>query len=351
MPRRKPAALTQDELIEVLRARAQRWLRDPNVTSIGVGPRLVGGRPTGELSIQVSVAEKIRNAKQLAARGFKQLPRTLRSPDGREIPIDVVERSFRLSFDLVAPTAPPAWIDEEALAPRVRRRRRLTRILPGVSVSHPTVAAGTLGAIVYDRIRGGPCVLSNAHVLAGTAGLLGDVVVQPGSSDSGDVSGNASGRLLRTHVGLAGDGAIASVEGRLFNETIFELGVIPRRLAKVSIGDRVAKSGRTTGVTFGVVKRVGLVFRHDYGGTLGVQEVGGFEIAIDPTRPPADGRLCAGGDSGSLWMIVEHGTVTDIAAGLHFAEQTDAASGVDFGLACNLPGLLEKLDVSLLPPR
>lgn len=350
MAKKKSRSLTQEEIIEVLRARAQGWLSYPNVTSVGVGPKLVDGQPTGELSIQVSVAEKIREPQKLAAKGFVKLPRFLRAADGRRIPVDVVERSFRLSFHLVPQSMPPAWAKENTLAPKVRRRRRLARIMPGVSVSHPTVLAGTIGAIVYERLLGGPCILSNAHVLAGTGTSPGDSIVQPGSSDSADLARNHSGHLLRSHIGLAGDGAIASIEGRAFDETLFELGVVPRRLAKAAIGDRVAKSGRTTGVTFGIVKRTGLIFRHNYGGTIGAQDVGGFEISIDPARPPADGRLCSGGDSGALWMIVENGQITDIAVGLHFAEQSDAATGVDFGLACNLHSVIEKLEVSLLRP-
>ena len=341
--------LTQDELVELLRAQAQRWLDWPNVTSVGVGPRLVNGQPTGELSIQVSVAEKIPDKKEIGRRGSMVLPRTLRAPDGRVAPVDVVERSFRLSYELVSGLS-PFRSGEEMLPPRVRRRRRLTRLLPGVSISHPTVPAGTLGAIVYDQKLGWPCVLSNAHVLVGANGKPGDVTLQPGSSDSADLARNELGRLLRSHVGLAGDCAIASIENRLFDETIFELGVAPRRVAKVAVGDKVAKSGRTTGVTFGVVKRAGLVIRYDYGGATGKQDIGGFEIQADPAHPSSDGRLCDGGDSGAVWMIVENGQVTDVAAGLHFAQQTDTATGVDFALACNLHSVLEKLEVSFVRP-
>ena len=222
--------------------------------------------------------------------------------------------------------------------------------MPGVSVSHPTVGSGTIGAIVYDLNHGDTLVLSNAHVLTGAVGLLGDATVQPGSSDSADFVGNQLGRLRRSHIGLAGDGAVTSIEGRLVDVAVFELGVTPTRVAKVAIGDTVVKSGRTTGVTFGIVERAGIVLRYDYGGAIGIQDIGGFEIAIDPTRPPVDGRLCAGGDSGALWMIFENGAATDIAVGLHFADQTDATSGVDFGLACNIHSLLEKLEVSLIRP-
>ena len=91
MAKRKSNPHTQEELIEILRAQAQRWLDYPNITSVGVGPRIVGGKKTGELAIQVSVTEKIRDPKKLVARGFTRLPRTLRTRDNRQVPVDVVE--------------------------------------------------------------------------------------------------------------------------------------------------------------------------------------------------------------------------------------------------------------------
>lgn len=347
--KRKPA-LTQEELIAALREQTRSWLSRPNVTAVGVGYREVGGRRTSELTIQVSVEKKLARPRDLAARGWSALPRAVRALDGRRVRVDIVERRFRLSHELVA-EVPPVWADETKMAPPLRRRRRLARLLPGVSVSHASTASGTLGALVYDRLTGQPCLLGNAHVLAGPTGKVGDPVLQPGSSDSADFARNVCGRLWRSHVGLAGDGAIALLEGRLFDEKILQLGVAARRLAKVAVGDRVVKSGRTTGVTWGVVRRAGLVFRYNYGGSIGPQDIGAFEIEADPQFPPPNGRLCDGGDSGSLWLIAENGQPTDIAVGLHFADEDPPAGGAsNFALACNLPPLLDKLGVSLRAP-
>jgi endonuclease G, mitochondrial len=151
--------------------------------------------------------------------------------------------------------------------------------------------------------------------------------------------------VLRSHVGLAGDCAVATIDSRLYDEAILELGVVPRRLAKVQLGDVLVKSGRTTGVTRGVVVRVGVVVSHDYGGTIGVQRIGGFEIG--PT-PGSTAKLCDEGDSGSLWMIEDPGigAVSDIAAGLHFAQQDNPAGSIDHALACAIDSVVEKLDIS-----
>lgn len=338
------APLTEAELVDILRAVAQRWPSIPNVTSVGVGYRLRGGRRTNALSIQVTVSKKLTPA-QLRASGLDALPKFLLAADGRRVPVDIIERSYGRSHLLVpepagsAPPQPPA-------SPAVMRRRRLTRIMPGVSIGHPQTMAGTVGAIVYDRRTGRPCVLSNGHVLQGAAGAIGDRVVQPGRFDDADVLSNGLGALLRSHFGLAGDCAIAGIETRLYDEAILELAVAPKRLAKVAIGDRVVKSGRTTGVTRGIVVRVGVVINHDYGGQIGVQQIGGFEIGPDAAALPPNGLLCDEGDSGSLWMIEDAAGVSDIAAGLHFAQQTDPASHGEHALACNIHSVLEKLDVS-----
>lgn len=347
MKKRPQPSLTPAEVIAVLRAQAQVWLEWPNVTSVGVGYKVVEGKVTDEISVQVTVAEKVSPA-ALKSRGFPSLPPCLTTPDGRTVPVDVVQRAYRPSHvvvpEPVAPVPPPA------MAPRVRRRRRLTRVMPGISVGHVDALAGTIGAIVYDNRTGRACVLSNAHVLEGGSGRPGDVVVQPGRSDDSDIANNALGRLVRSHRGLAGDCAIATIEQRLFEEKLFELGVAPKRLARVALGDRVTKSARTTGVTRGIVVRIGVVIRHNYGGTIGVREIGGFEIGPNPAALAPNGKICDGGDSGALWMIEENGAVSNIAAGLHFAAQSDAATGIDHALAGNIDSIFERLDVSLQTP-
>ena len=96
---------------------------------------------------------------------------------------------------------------------------------------------------------------------------------------------------MRSHLGLAGDCAIASIEDRGFDERIVGLDVIPeRRIGKVELRDRVAKSGRTTGVTRGIVTRTGVTSNIPYRG-VGMREIGGFEIRPDPEHLPSDGEV------------------------------------------------------------
>ena len=346
MARQRPGALTEQELVDILRANAQRWPELPNVTSVGVGYRIRGGTRTTTLAIQVTVTKKLTST-ELRSAGLAPLPKFIRTAHGRRVPVDILERSYRASYVLV-PEPPSATAGPPPLpaSPRLQRRRRLSRIMPGISVGHLNTKGGSIGAIVYDQRTGRPCVLSNAHVLQGNAGTAGDTVLQPGRSDDGDVANNGCGTLLRSHFGLAGDCAIAGIETRLFDEVVLELGVAPKRLAKVAIGDRVVKSGRTTGVTHGEVVRVGIVIPIDYGGPIGVQTIGGFEIGPVPGAPPPNGLLSDEGDSGSLWLIEEPGGTSNIAAGLHFAQQTDPISGAEHALACNIHSVFEKLDVS-----
>ncbi len=344
MSRSTRRRFTQEELVEALRAHAQHWPELPNVTSVGIGYKILGGRKTRTLSIQVTVCEKL-DPEELRNRGFVPLPKTVPTEDGRQIPVDILERSYKPSYTLT-PEPVGSTLARPPTTPKLQRRRRLPRIMPGISVGHLNAKAGTIGAVVYDKRTGRPCVLSNAHVLQGAEGMPGDIVLQPGRFDDSDVANNSLGTLLRGHFGLAGDCAIAGIETRMFDDTILELGVAPRRLAKAAIGDKVVKSGRTTGVTRGTVVRIGVIIRNDYGGRIGQVQIGGFEIGPMPGAPPPNGMLSDEGDSGSLWLIENHGAATDIAAGLHFAQQSDAMSGAEHAVACNIHSVFEKLDVS-----
>jgi endonuclease G len=342
---RKKQDLSEEQVSAVVRAHARRWTELPNVTSVGVGYQVRRGVPTDAISIQVSVSKKF-SPEELQENKLEPLPKFVMAPGGRRIPVDVIERSYRTSHVLVTQpsgSAPP----QPPVSAKLKRRRRLARVMPGISVGHPNTMAGTIGAIVYDRRTGRPCILSNAHVLQGSGGQVGDNVVQPGRFDDGDVANNVLGTMLRSHFGLAGDCAIAGLETRLYDEAILELGVAPKRLAKVSIGDRVIKSGRTTGVTRGIVIRTGIVINHNYGGMVGVQQIAAFEVGPAPDAPDSF-VLCDEGDSGSLWLIEDGMGITDIAAGLHFAQQSDATNHGEHALACNIHSVFEKLDISFI---
>lgn len=74
-----------------LRTDGQRYLDDPNVASIGLGYKVTGGRPTGELSVQFTVEEKRLGPEALADLGTHMVPETV-TVAGVRVPTDVLER-------------------------------------------------------------------------------------------------------------------------------------------------------------------------------------------------------------------------------------------------------------------
>jgi endonuclease G len=175
-------------------------------------------------------------------------------------------------------------------------------------------------------------------------------VVQPGPHDDNRVDRNRIGKLVRSYLGKAGDCAIASIEDRAFDVTAMELGVAVTRIGEPELGDKVVKSGRTTGVTHGVVRRVDTLVKIDYGGTAGECEIGGFEIGVDERNPPADGEISSGGDSGAAWIFkLGNGRPSKVLAGLHFAGE-GGGDPDEHSLACLPRSVFEKLEITLDPP-
>jgi len=162
---------------------------------------------------------------------------------------------------------------------------------------------GTLGAVVFDADSLEPMGLSNHHVLVGAEGEEGDEVAQPNSGDPNDVIGT----LTRSDFEL--DCAVCTLnDSREISTGIFDL--LPEGVGgvvKPELGMAVAKSGRTTGTTFGIIDGV---------------DTEGFSIIPDLANPPSEGEISAGGDSGSVWIEVE----TSNAVGLHFAGEADEAN-------------------------
>lgn len=334
--------LSQAELIALLRKKAQKFLRAPGVTSVGVGEELTGGSPTGRLAIQFTVHRK-RSKRALASVSDLVLPDFIEDDNGVKVPVDVVQRGFRPAYQVVTPGGARA----EHGSDWETRRDPADPIRPGVSVGHIDAnGPGTIGAIVYDRTSGEPLILSNWHILHTGWGAIGDAIYQPAPNDS--ATGGVVGRLLRSHVGLAGDCAVATVEARAIDRAILGLGVTPLRVARAELGDRLVKSGRTSGVTYAVVRRVGVVTTMNYDGER--IDVGGFELGPDPQAPPVDGEISMPGDSGALWLLNSQGADADIAVGLHFSGESDPRPEAEYALACNIHSVLDRLAVTFDRP-
>lgn len=331
---KKPRALTADRLEEYVRVHAERLLEDPNVTSVGVGYKQVKGRKQPVLAIQFTVDTKVL-PEALGAIETTPIRPTI-EVDGQAVPTDVIERSFKPAYEVL-----------ETKDKDVRRRRSET-LQPGMSVGGAATPGGSIGAFVRDKQTGRSVLLSNWHVLQGPAGALGNDVAQPGKHDDNRLEQNKVGQVLRSHLGAAGDCAIASVSGRAVSNAPVELpGVTIAAIGKPALHDRIVKSGRTTGVTYGRVSRVGVNTKMDYGGGVGAI-VGGFEIEADPAHPAPENEISRAGDSGSTWLGVDaKGKPTGVMLGLHFAGDADQTVS-EIALACYAESVMNKLEIEPL---
>ncbi len=332
-----PDAELSAALRAFIRAEGSGYLRDPNVSSIGIGYKVRQGKRTDEVCVQFTVDTKA-TPEQFEALNTAPLPESV-SVAGITVRTDVLQRSYRPDFRVVAEA------DVDA------RKTRIDPVRPGVSVGHPTITCGTIGAIVYDRETGTPYALSNWHVLHGGEGALGDAVVQPGTHDDNRTQHNGLGALVRSHLGGAGGGAVAAIEGRGIDPAIIDLDVAPNELGDPELGDKVVKSGRTTGVTHGVVRRVDTIAKIDYGGATGTVEVGCVEIGVDSARRAHDDEISKGGDSGAAWLFKSaNGRPTTVLAGLHFAGE-GGADPDEHALACLPRSVFDKLGITLTRPE
>jgi hypothetical protein len=211
--------------------------------------------------------------------------------------------------------------------------RRARPAQGGYSVGHFRITAGTIATGVYDILPGGSVsppvhgegspprfyILSNNHVLANSnAAAIGDPILQPGPFDGGVLPSDRIGSLSRfiaiqfeppipraNHNNLV-DAAIAEVQFHDLEREPYWVGGVrgwkPR--ARVAVGDRVKKVGRTTNLTVGHITAIAATVDVNYGGG----QVARFRDQIVTTN------ISAGGDSGSLVV-----TLDNVAVGLLFA--------------------------------
>ncbi len=246
-----------------------------NVVGVGVGYKHVGEDSSGEPAIVVYVEKKLPPADLSRSH---VVPKKING-----LQTDVVEiGTVRM------------------LGVRTGRGRPCQ---PGVSVGHYQSTAGTLGAVVKDKATGELMVLSNNHVLANGSSYQdvrakkGDPILQPGPYDGGNVKdrigelhryvpleksvsrsdcpvamalARGSTRILNLvkndyeirfykHFKTENtvDCALVKLDSsNLVNPAILEIGHV-KGVSEIQPGGKVLKSGRTTGLTSGVVKSVG----------------------------------------------------------------------------------------------
>lgn len=205
----------------------------------------------------------------------------------------------------------------------------------GVSIGHYKISAGTLGAIVKDKKSGSPLILSNNHVLAnitnGNDGRskIGDPILQPGSHDKGSQDNDVIGHLkrfvpLKSNTGIFGsstnivDCAVATpIDEDIIDSEIVGVGNI-NGIREAEVDMNIIKSGRTTGVTEGVVRTIDSTVTVNIDNNR--QAVFTDQIVTSP--------ISKGGDSGSLVLDRDRNAVGLLFAGSNKATVCNKISNV-----------------------
>ncbi|MTI82095.1 MAG: hypothetical protein FH758_14740 [Firmicutes bacterium] len=316
-----------DKYFNVLSKFRNKYLQQDNVMGVGVGHKQVGNMRTKQMSMVILVEKKI------PPEDLKRNHIVPRKLDGVDTDIIEVGRIKMLANN---------------------RKERIRPALPGCSIGNYRVSAGTLGAIVRDRTTGERLILSNNHILAnGSNGYdgrasVGDPILQPGKYDGGsenDVVGHllryipinrgvseqqAAGcpiassfstvtntmlRMIRPNYTIkvlkqmrknnTVDCALARPDrADLIDNEIIGLGRV-NGTTDLRPGMPVVKSGRTSGITRGVVTTIGT--------TLKV-EMDGNETVTFNDQVTTD-LSSEGGDSGSLVLTPDNQAVGLLFAG------------------------------------
>jgi hypothetical protein len=278
---RQPALEAIGRIEEVRQLHEAELLTLDGVVGVAESYKIKNGKPTPELVIAVLVEDK-RPKSEVAKADL--VPAEI---DG--VPTDVVEVGKIEALVFNAKTRPA---------------------LPGFSIGHHSITAGTFGCVARDLRRADPqpgegdyLILSNNHVLAAVnAGKPGDLILQPGAFDGGLFPSDAIATLdrfepivLSQFVGPGYnlvDAAVARPQHSR-NITASIIGqVMPTGVNQALPGTFVIKAGRTTQVTIGVVLAVNATVAVGYGAA----GIGVFRHQILTTA------MAAGGDSGSLLM-------------------------------------------------
>jgi endonuclease G len=208
----------------------------------------------------------------------------------------------------------------------------------GISISNALVyAAGTLGGFVQERGDPGKVmILSNWHVLDSLwAGWQNIAIYQPGQLDGG-YAYHTVAYLTRHAMDQNLDAAVATLSGgRNITNQQRGLGSVTG-ITTPLLGMHVVKSGRTTGVTKGIIDGIGGRRMFNYGG---ISRMVREHIHIIPA-PDGTPTVSSPGDSGAWWLEEN----THRAIGLHFGGNDYP----EYALAFAMPPVLEALNVDLV---
>ncbi len=285
---REAKALYGDELLSI-----------PGVHGVGIGYKRKGNRRTKEIALVVhvqrkrpldaiDVAQRVPRAFTFHSRGAAGHRGPDRRPGGRAPAEEVRCATCDTDFgDRVRP------------------------IPGGFSVGLSSQPGGTLGGWVWDSVNDQTVLISNHHVLGGSAG---STVIQPSIGDGGSAPADTIGAVVRAgtfdaSIARVFDGRDVRSEIRCSTDAVFEV-------ADATIGMEIEKVGQTTGLTCALVELIDYDSGH-YGSHA--------DLWID-----GDGsNFSEGGDSGSLYVERSHpeGRSWKRVVGIHWGGSGDDGVG------------------------
>ena len=292
--------LQQDEmdaLMMVLKENEKSLRTYKGVYKVDVGYRWKDGKMTGEIAIRVHVKKK-KPLKELETKDV--VPKELAG-----FPVDVIQSKIELQHPTPCTT-------------------RHSPVVGGVETRNVNIGGvGTLGAVVFDATNNNqPMAISNHHVYVDSRsnGAVGERVNQPGTTTNADTIGTV------TRSNRALDCAVTTLNNnRQSSTTIWGFPGGIKGVINPAIGMRVTKSGRTTGITRGMVEGVST-----------------NEFTVVPI-PGQWQELSMGGDSGSVWLE----EVSHAGVGLHYGGETSTAPADERAWAKRITRVANTLNINL----
>jgi len=286
--------------------RAARLLSRPGVIMARAGTKHSRGVDTGRPCVTVAVARK--------------------------------KPASELTADELLPTRVDGIVTDVIETPVIRAHGPMDRIRPvigGLSAHVDTGPfAGTLGGVVVDVSTNRLVALTNNHCAgllydpayatpdSGRLAIVGLDMLQPSPGDGGTAPADRVGSVVRGHPMRFGttqgtpvnviDAAVCSIDeiGDAWF-SILDAHAGPFLFGTAQAGMTVAKSGRTTGMTQGVVESANVAVNISYG--AGDRNTAMFQDQIYYTGSV----VSLPGDSGSLVLAIIDGQIRVV--GLHFA--------------------------------
>jgi hypothetical protein len=321
---------------KAIRKHRRAMLKKANVNIIGYGYKIKDGQKTDELVIVFGVTKKL-SMQTLAKKD--QIPPTLEG-----IGTDVIETNNIVAQNKKKKKRAALAAAATEFDPTQKHRPAM----PGISIGHKNITAGTFGCVV--KKEGLSYILSNNHVLANSNDAeIGDEIYQPGVYDGGSSAdliahlaefvpivfggegtppGNpptcpiakatagaaniAAKSLGRKHRLIAVttseeankmDAALADPIEPV-NEDIVQIGK-PVGVIEAELGMPLQKYGRTTKYTTGEVMLIDATVSVQYG----AGKIAQFDEQI------VAGAMSAGGDSGSAVLDTNNNLVGLLFAG------------------------------------